>query len=122
MIATTDRLVSNFSEWDFFIQYLLEFGRSGGDLKDPDIAPVLGGLWTMATDGAQSLSPTQEFVATISQGIGVSRDLDRPFLAIQAAALKIVDLTGILDGWRESLETLENEYLGAWRPAELVGL
>lgn len=107
-----DRLVSNFSEWDFLVQYLLQYGHSGGDLRDPEFVPVLAGLWTMAKVGQSSLAEISGFAQMVSQGIGVSRELDRPFMAIRDAALRIADLSGILDGWQGVLKTLESEFLG----------
>ena len=112
MAATAERLVSDFIEWNFFVQYLLEYARGGGDLKGPESAPVLKNLWVLATEGASSLAQASDFAQIVSQGLGVSRDLDRPFMAIRDASLRIADISGILDGWREGLETLESEYLG----------
>jgi hypothetical protein len=112
MLSTSDRLVTNFTEWNFLVQYLLKFAANGGNLRDPEVLPVLGGLWQLAQVGGSALAPINVFVQQVSQGIGASRDLDRPFNAIRAAGLKIAGLIGILDGWKQGLRTLETEYLG----------
>jgi hypothetical protein len=112
MASTTERLVSNFSEWDYFVQYILEYTRRGGDLEDPQAKVTLGSLWTMAKMGSTSLFVIKEFAQTISQVIGVSSDLDRPLTAVRDASLRIADLSGLLDGWKKSLEDLESEHLG----------
>jgi len=110
--ATADRLVSNFAEWNFFVQYLLEYAQRGGDLKSPDTATVLASLWTLSKTGSSPLSQVTDFANSLSRGIGISRDLDRPLMAIRSATLRIADMSGILDGWRKALEGLESEYLG----------
>ena len=111
LVSSADRLVTNFSEWGFLVQYLLEFASKGGDLHDPQVTRAIGGLWQLANTSASALSPVNQLVQLISQGIGISSDLDRPFLAIKAACLRIADLDGILDGWKEGLQSLEDKYL-----------
>jgi len=112
MVSTAERLVSNMTEWGFLVQYMLDYAGNGGDLTDPEMTRVIGGLWQLATVSAASLSMVDQLILMISQGIGISRDLDRPFMAIQTACLRIADLGGILDGWKQSLQTLETNYLG----------
>jgi TIR domain len=112
LVSTADRLVTNFAEWDFLVQYVLEYASNGGDLSDPQVVRVIGGLWQLATIGASSLSAVNQLIQIVSQGIGISRDLDRPFMAIKTACLRIADLIGILDGWKQGLQTLETNYLG----------
>jgi hypothetical protein len=112
LMLTAERLVTNFSEWGFFVQYLLDYASKGGDLSDPQVIRAIGSLWHLVTASGSSLSAVNQLVQLISQGIGISRDLDRPFMAIQAACLRIADLDGILDGWKQGLQTLEANYLG----------
>lgn len=111
MVMTAENLVSHFGEWDFMVQYILKYAANGSDLNDPDVKQAIGGLWQLASTGAASLAVVDDLVQMIAQGIGISRELDRPFKAIQAACLKIADLGGILDGWKQGLRTLEAEYL-----------
>ncbi len=111
MVTTADRLVTNFREWDFLVEYLLNYASSGGDLSSTDVTPVIGGLWQLSARATSALAAVNELIQMISQGIGVSRDLDRPFMAIRAASLRIADLSGILDGWKQGLQTLEGKYL-----------
>jgi hypothetical protein len=112
LMSAAERLASNFGQWDFFVKYFLDYARSGGDLKATEVAAGLKSLWMLATTGASSLAQASDFAQIVSQGLGVSRDLDRPFMAIRDASLRIADISGILDGWREILGTLEAEYLG----------
>lgn len=111
LLSTADRMVANFSEWDLFVQTLLEYARGGGDLTSSDFLGSLAALWSLSKTGGAQLAPINQFAELVTRGIGVSRDLDRPFMAIQKAAMRIADMIGILDGWKEGLETLESEHL-----------
>jgi hypothetical protein len=113
MAATAERMVGNFSEWDLFVQYLADYAHKGGDLSEAGFLAAISGLWSLANTGGESLSPINEFAQQVTQVIGVSRDLDRPLMAIRDAALMIADMSGILDGWKEVLEALESEYFSA---------
>jgi hypothetical protein len=110
---TAERMVGNFVEWDLFVQYVTEYARKGGDLSEPDFLNALSGLWALTRTGGGALSSINEFAQSITQVIGVSRDLDRPLMAIRDAALMIADMSGILDGWKEGLQALEGEYFSA---------
>lgn len=112
LLSTSDRLLANFTKWDFLPQYLAKLAANGGDLKDPEFNRVLGGLWQLANQAGTALAPINEFIQQVSRGIGMSRELDRPFNAIRAAGLKIASLVGVLDGWKAGLKTLETNYLG----------
>lgn len=115
MAITAERLVTNFSDWDYFVKYMLDYAKKGGELEDPEFLKVVGSLWSLSQAGGSPLATINDFAQTVSRGIGVSRDLDRPFMSIRDAAMRIADMSGILDGWKEGLEALESEYLEAGR-------
>lgn len=111
MLSTADRLVTNFADWDLFVQTLLTYAQRSGDLADPDFLTTIGALWALSKTGGTQLAPIREFAQAVTQAMGVSRDLDRPLTAIQSSAMRVADMIGILDGWKEGLEILEVEYL-----------
>jgi hypothetical protein len=92
------------------IKFILDYADKGGDVNDSGYLSALGSLWTLASLGNSALAPVNQFNEAVSRGIGVSRDLDRPFMKIQNACLRIADVSGILDGWKAGLRTLESKH------------
>jgi hypothetical protein len=110
MEKTANTLVRDFSQIDFVVSYIINAARSNPDelLENSEALASVDSIWTMALEGYNSLQQIDGLSSSLAQGIGFSKNLDRPLKSMQRAFLRMADLRGILNGWREDLLVLHS--------------
>ena len=110
LASSAESIVADFRSFDFLIGYIVQFAQGGENSSNPEIINTVRGIWDMAKEGSHALLPIELLKQSVSQGIGFSRDLDRPLKTVQRACLKIADLRGMLNGWMDELLALKDIY------------
>ena len=108
MEHTADSLVRDFEGLNSMITYILSYARENPEevASSPDAIDGLQKIWEMAETGTKSLGELDSVNKSLTDGIGYSKNLDKPLRAMRRAFLRLADLRGILSGWRDDLLAL----------------
>ncbi|WFE33314.1 toll/interleukin-1 receptor domain-containing protein [Micromonospora sp. WMMD975] len=111
MVATADRLVTGFGDWNYLVNHIFEAIKADlGAIEDADSVSFLSSIREMATSGVDSLGQVEQLNGSVSGVIGFSKALDIPLKAVQRACLRMADLRGLLLGWLNEIEALESAH------------
>ncbi|MFF0231212.1 toll/interleukin-1 receptor domain-containing protein [Micromonospora sp. NPDC005254] len=109
MQARADRLVENFGEWGFLVNYVFEKVKVDSDgIVDEDNIAFLNAVREMSESGAESLAHVDNLNASVATVLGFSKALDIPLKTVRAACLRMADLRGLLVGWLDEIRALES--------------
>jgi hypothetical protein len=110
MDEEAEHLVGYFNELTYLAKFAVAAVRAEPGEVPSEIIDFLKTIRETASTGITTSLVIEEFVRSIGQVIGFSRDLDRPLKKIQSASLKIADLRGVVSGWQEEVESLQDRY------------